>query len=320
MTEYSYESRADAPSVARKAAELRRLELTVTRRLDGLLSGEFLGRLPGPGTEPAAARPYSTGDDARQIDWNLSARSLVPQIRNTDADRELETWIIVDRSASLDFGTTVCEKREIALSAVAAFAFLALRHGNRVGIIAAGGDSLLRLGPGSTRVAVMAALSRLYDMPKHEGPAGEQADLTAALRQLARSNVRRGQAVVISDFLDERDWQSAMRRLRLRHDIVACQIFDPRELELPAIGLVSMVDTESGRTMHVQTNSKALRARYERAARERNEKIAHDVRSAGGEHLALATDRDWVLDIARFVITRRRMLRQASRHVPVGVS
>ena len=119
MTEAVYTPRADAPSLARKAAELRRLELLVTRRLDGLLSGEFLGRLPGPGTEPASARPYGAGDDARQIDWNLTARSLAPQIRTTDADRELETWIVVDRSASLDFGTTLCEKREVALAAVA---------------------------------------------------------------------------------------------------------------------------------------------------------------------------------------------------------
>ena len=315
-----YTPRHDAPGLARKAAELRRLELLVTRRLDGLLSGEYLGRLPGPGTEPAAARPYGAGDDARQIDWNLTARSLSPQIRTTDADRELETWIVLDGSASLDFGTTLCEKREIALAAVAAFAFLALRHGNRVGVFVAGGDSVVRLGPASTRIATMAALSRVYDLPRREGPAGERADLAAALDQLVRSRRRRGQAVVISDFLDDGDWTAALRRVHARHDVVACQVRDPRELELPAIGLVSMVDTESGRKLHVQTNSRALRGRYERAARERDERIARDIRSGGAEHLTLSTDRDWLLDIAGFVTMRRRMLRQTSRRLPTGVS
>ena len=99
-----------------------------------------------------------------------------------------------------------------------------------------------------------------------------------------------------------------------------CQILDPRELELPAIGLLSMVDTESGRQLHVQTNSRALRGRYERAARERDERIARDIRSGGAEHLTLSTDRDWLLDIARFVTMRRRMLRQTSRRLPTGVS
>jgi uncharacterized protein (DUF58 family) len=320
MTDYTYEARDDAPGIARKATELRRLELTVTRRLDGLLSGEFLGRLPGPGTEPAAARAYGAGDDARQIDWNLTARSLEPQVRSTDADRELETWIVVDRSGSLDFGTTLCEKREVALAAVAAFAFLGLRHGNRVGVLVAGGDSVLRLGPGSTRVTIMAALSRLYDMPRTESPAADRADLSAALNQLARGNQRRGQVIVISDFLDSGDWAGALRRVKARHDVVACQIVDPRELALPAIGLVSMVDTESGRTMHVQTNSRALRARYERAAQERDDKIKKELRRAGAEHFALSTDRDWVIDIARFVVNRRRTLRQASRRIPAGVS
>jgi uncharacterized protein (DUF58 family) len=128
--------------VAAKAAELRRLELLVSRKLDGLLSGEFLGRVTGPGSEPAAARPYVAGDDARKIDWNLTARSLDAQVRSTDADRELETWIVVDRSASLDFGTAQQQKSEVAFAAAAAFAFLAARHGNRVGMVVAGRDRI----------------------------------------------------------------------------------------------------------------------------------------------------------------------------------
>ncbi|HMC41972.1 MAG TPA: DUF58 domain-containing protein, partial [Acidimicrobiales bacterium] len=102
--------------MAAKAELLRRLELAVTRRLDGMLSGDYLAYATGPGTEPAGARPYGPGDDARRIDWNLTARALSPHVRTTEADRELETCLVVDRSASLDFGTAEREKRELALA------------------------------------------------------------------------------------------------------------------------------------------------------------------------------------------------------------
>ncbi len=152
--------------VARKAAELRRLELVVTRRLDGLLRGEFLGRQSGPGSEVAGARAYEAGDDSRWIDWNLTARSITPQVRTTEADRELQTWTIVDRSASMSFGTGDREKSEVAFAAAAAFGFLTARHGNRFGVLVAGGDKIVRLGPSSTRPELLATLSKLYDVPR----------------------------------------------------------------------------------------------------------------------------------------------------------
>lgn len=298
--------------VAAKAAELRRLELLVTRKLDGLLNGEFLGRVAGPGTEPAAARPYVAGDDARKIDWNLSARSLEAQVRSTDADRELETWIVVDRSASLDFGTADREKSEVAFAAAAAFAFLAARHGNRVGIVVAGGEKPERIGTASTRTTLLALLSRLYDMPRCEGTPARGADLEGALDDLVRAQHRRGQVVVVSDFLDHGDWDRALRRLTARHDVIASQIVDPRELALPPVGLVSMVDAETGRAVHVQTNSPRLRERYALAAKERQARITTMVRSSGAQHMSLSTDRDWLFDIVRFVVGRRQVRRAAA--------
>ncbi len=130
-----------------KATVLRRLELDVTRRLEGLVSGDYLALATGPGTDPAGARPYGPGDDARHIDWNLSARTLSPQVRTTDADRELETSVVVDRSASLDFGTAHREKREAALAAVAAFGFLTVRSGNCLSCLITGGSDLVWLPP-----------------------------------------------------------------------------------------------------------------------------------------------------------------------------
>ena len=302
---------AGVPDATARAAALRRLELAVTRRLDGLVSGEYLGRLPGPGSDRVGARPLEAGDDARAIDWSLTARSLVPHVRTTDADRELETWLVADRSASLDFGTAEREKREVVLAAAAAFGALTTRGGNRLGMLIAGGPDLTRIEPAATRRAMLAALARLHDTPRRDGPPGPGADLTAALVRLERLHNRHGQVVVLSDFLDDGDWATSLRRLALRHQVVAVQITDPREHELPAVGLLSVVDTETGRAMHVQTNSSALRERYAAAAAARHRGIARRIAGAGVEHLVLSTDRDWLTDVARFVLERRA--RRATR-------
>jgi uncharacterized protein (DUF58 family) len=300
MTDPSLPS-APPATVAAKATVLRRLELDVARRLDGLLTGDYLAAAAGPGTERAGARPYEPGDDARRMDWNLTARSLSPFVRTTDADREMESWVVADRSASLDFGTANYEKREVVLAAVAAFGFLTARHGNRLGVLVAGHERVARIPARSGRVAVLAALSALYDTPRAAGAPGSQGDLAAALTTLNRTQRRRGQVIVVSDFLDDSDWSTAIRHLARRHQVVAAHVTDPRELHLPAVGILGVIDPETGRRLHVQTNSAALRRRYEDAAASRHQKIRRMLLEAGAEHLHLSTDRDWLIDVARFI-------------------
>jgi uncharacterized protein (DUF58 family) len=283
---------------------LRRLELDVTRRLEGLLSGDYLSFTRGPGTEPADARPYEPGDDARRMDWSLTARASSPYVRTTDADRELETWVVVDRSASLDFGTAEREKREVALAAVAAFGFLTVRGGNRLGVLIAGGDELHRLPAQSGRTGLLVALTVVYETPRRERAPGPSAGLGGALERMERTLPRRGQVVIVSDFLDT-GWALPLRRLALRHQVIAVHVTDPRELALPAVGMLSVVDTETGRLLHVQTSSPSLRARYAAAAEERFQQVGRDLEQAGAEYLNLSTGRDWALDVARFVGHRR---------------
>jgi uncharacterized protein (DUF58 family) len=307
VTEVNASDGVGVAAVSSKAAQLRRLELEVTIRLDGMLRGDFTGLLAGPGSETAGTRTYDVGDDARRIDWNLTARSLTPQVRTTEADRELHTWLIVDRSPSMDFGTARYEKRDVAFAVAAAFGFLTTRHGNQFGILVAGGNRITRIGPASTRAALFASLSKLYDITRIDGGPADSVNVCAAMLELERTRPRRGQVVVISDFLEDHEWVTAMRRLAFRHQVVAVQIVDPRELALPAIGIAAFVDPETGRRLHVQTNAAALRSRYEAAARERHESIAHAIRAAGAEHLVLETDRDWLIDIVKFVAGRRSM-------------
>jgi uncharacterized protein (DUF58 family) len=287
-----------------KSAVLRRLELEVRRRLDGRLTGDYVSMATGSGSERAGARRYEPGDDARKIDWSLTARSLDAHVRTTEADRELHTVVVVDRSPSLDFGTARREKREVVLATLAAFGVLTGRSGNRLGVVIAGGEQLTHLPPRQSRAGVLAALSRVYDTPRGDVRPDAAADLAAALKWAERTQHHRGQIVVASDFLDRSGWADGLHRLALRHRVIAVHVTDPRELELAPVGMLGVVDVESGRHLHVQTNSSRLRARYAEAARTRHDGIVAAIRNTGADYLHLSTDRDWVLDLARFV-TRR---------------
>ena len=167
-----------------------------TRRLDGMLRGEFLGRQSGPGSEVAGARRYEAGDDSRWIDWNLTARSITPQVRTTEADRELQTWTVVDRSASMNFGTGEREKSEVAFAAAAAFGFLTARHGNRFGLLVAGGDDVVRVSARPRPVRNCSRRCReLYDVPRRTqrvGPTTPTSRPTLASLERARHRARPG--------------------------------------------------------------------------------------------------------------------------------
>jgi uncharacterized protein (DUF58 family) len=302
---------ATAGEVAGTAEVLRPQELDIRHRLDGILSGDHRTAAIGPGSERAGAREYQPGDDARRIDWSLTARSLEPHVRTTEADRELETWVVADRSASLDFGTADREKREVVLAVAAAFGVLTVRSANRFGVVVAGAGSLHPRPAKTGRAAMMATLAALQLTPRRE-PGGDGGDLADALLRLRRTQARRGQVVVASDFLDRGDWQSQLRVLALRHQVIAVHITDPRELDLPDVGMLTVVDPETGRELHVHTGSGGLRERYAAAARQRHTDIRGSLRAAGAEYLHLSTDRDWVLDVLQFATGRRARLRSGA--------
>jgi uncharacterized protein (DUF58 family) len=282
---------------------LRQLELAVTRALDGLLHGDYRGLVPGAGSEAGEGRLYQPGDDVRRIDWNLTARTTVPHVRDTIAERELETWFVVDGTASLDFGTARYEKRWLAMTAVAAFGFLAARGGNRIGAVVFDGDGTTVLPPRGGRAAVLGLLRRLDQRDRAGEGVTPLADALRKVRHLAR---RRGLVVVVSDLLDGSDWPKELRALAARHDVVVAQPRDPREDELPPVGLLMLVDPETGARREVQTASAKVRARFAEAAAEQRATQARTVRAAGANHLELSTDRAWLLDVVRFVIARRR--------------
>ena len=282
---------------------LRLLELDVRRRLDGLLQGNHLGLVPGPGSEPGEARTYSPGDDVRRMDWAVTARTTIPHIRETVADRELETWVVVDLSASLDFGTAACEKRDLAVAGMAAVAHLTGGGGNRIGAIIANGEQTVRVPPRGGLAHARSLVRKVAETPRAKE--GVRGDLADALEQLRRPPRRRGLAVVISDFLGDTNWERPLRALSTRHELIAIEVLDPRDIDLPEVGTVVLSDPESGRQREVHASA-LLRKEFGAAAAEHRARVAAAVRRAGGGHLVLRTDSDWIADTVRFVVARKR--------------
>lgn len=284
-------------------ASLRTLELTVRGRLDGLLQGNHIGLVPGPGSEPGEARAYQPGDDVRRMDWAVTARTTQPHVRQTVADRELETWVVLDLSPSLDFGTASCEKRDLAIAALAAVTHLTRGGGNRIGVVAATGEKTVRLPARGGLTYARGVLRTVASIPR--APEGTRGDLASAIEQLRRPPRRRGLAVVISDFLGEPDWERPLRALSARHELLAVEVLDPRELELPDVGTVVLSDPETGRQREVQTTPLLCRE-FAAAASEHRDRVATALRRSGAAQLTLRTDTDWIADIVRFALSRKR--------------
>ncbi|WP_370949298.1 DUF58 domain-containing protein [Amycolatopsis sp. cg5] len=287
----------------RLEAGLKTLELEVRRRLDGLLQGNHLGLVPGPGSEPGEARPYQPGDDVRRMDWAVTARTTTPHIRETVADRELETWVVADLSASLDFGTALCEKRDLVVCAMAAVAHLTGGGGNRLGALITNGSDVTRIPARGGLPHARGLVRRLADTPR--APEGVRGDLASAIEQLRRPPRRRGLAVVISDFLGGTEWQRPLRALSARHELIGIEIVDPRDVDLPEVGTVVLADPESGRQREVHATP-LLRKEFSAAAHAHRQEVAAALRRAGAAHLTLRTDSDWIADMVRFVVARKR--------------
>jgi uncharacterized protein (DUF58 family) len=283
---------------------LRRLQLMVRRKLDGLLHGDYLGLLSGTGSEAGESREYRPGDDVRRMDWPVTARTMVPHIRQTVADRELEAWLAIDLSPSLDFGTARCSKRDLAIFAAAGIVHLVVRGGNRIGAVVTNGEHLSHWPARPGRLNAQALMLRILNTARSNST--QDTNLAELLVRLQRPPRRRGQVVVISDFLAQPGWEIPMRKLAVRHDVLAIEIVDPRELELPDVGVLMLEDAETGEIHEVQTASKDFRSSYQQAAAQQRQQIATVLRTAGAAHLQLSTSSDWLVEIVKFVVRRRQ--------------
>jgi uncharacterized protein (DUF58 family) len=280
---------------------LRALEITVARRMEGLLAGDYRSRLLGRGSELAQIRPYTLGDDVRQIDWNVTARTGEPHVRVQHAERVLVTWLVLDTSPSMNFGTAERRKTDVAEGAAIAIGHVATRRGNRLGVVTFGDANPLSTPVRQGRRGLLGLLTALHEEAEEpEGRVGATS-LGEAIRRADALARQRSFVVLVSDFRGPDDWRRPLLQLAGRHDVVAVEIRDPREQELPNAGELWLVDPETGRQLRVDTRSAKLRQRFAAAAAAERGHVAQTFASLGVRHVVLTTSGDWLRELALFL-------------------
>jgi uncharacterized protein (DUF58 family) len=283
---------------------LRALDLSIGRRVESLLAGDFRSTLLGSGTELAQVRPYQVGDDVRRIDWNVTARTGEPHVRVDLADRVMVTWLLLDTSPSMSFGTADRRKADVAEGVSLALGHAATRRGNRLGIVTFGDANRRTVPPRQGRTGLLGLLTALRVEPE-PGRTGATS-LVEALRRAAAVAAQRAFVVIVSDFRGPLDWRRALLALAGRHDVLAVEVRDPREQELPNVGELWLVDPETGKQLRVDTRNARLRERFAVAAANERREIARTLASGGVRHLVLSTAGDWLRPLATFLQRRQR--------------
>jgi uncharacterized protein (DUF58 family) len=284
---------------------LRALDVSIARRMEGLLAGDFRSNVLGTGSELAMIRPYEPGDDVRRIDWNVTARTNEPHVRVDLAERVLVTWLALDTSPSMQFGTADRRKADVAEGVAIALGHLATRRGNRLGVATFGGPEQLTLPPTQGRAGLVGLLAALRGDPEAEGEAPGQTSLGAAISRVGAFARQRSLIVLVSDFRGAHDWRRPLLELAGRHDVIAVEIRDPREQELTNVGLLWLVDPETGRQLRVDTRSRRLRERFALAAQAERAQVAQVLTSVGVRHVVLSTSGDWLRNLVVFLRRRR---------------
>jgi len=285
------------------AAALRALQIEVGRRLQGMLAGDYRSSHYGEGIELAQVRPYVPGDDVRRIEWNVTARMGEPHVRVNMAERVLVTWLLLDTSPSMHFGTADRRKADVADGVALALGHVATRRGNRLGVTTFGDRNPTTLPPHQGRHGLLGLLGALQREPE-ELELGATS-LGAALRRTGAIARQRGVVAIVSDFRGPLDWRKPLLEVMSRHEVLAVEIRDPREQELPDMGDLWLVDPETGRQVRVDTSSRALRERFAHAASEERTGVARVLSALGVPHAVLSTSGDWLRPLAVFLGGRR---------------
>ena len=310
-------------------ALLRRLEWTVIRRLDGLLHGDYRTLFRGFGLDLADLREYQFNDDVRRIDWNVTARMQTPYVREYHEDREVSAWFLVDLSGSIGFGSGAQTKHMLTVDFVAVMARLLSGHGNAVGAMCYGQrvDQVIAARTGRRHVLhlLQQLETRGQSLPSSRQGAGSPqsrstgtaTDLGELLRAATQLIKRRSLVFVVSDFISEPGWPSALAQLSQRHEVVAIRMHDPLESSLPDIGLITVEDAETGEQLFVDTADRAFRRRFEAIAATRENTLREALARAGVDALELSTEEDLADGVLRFAdLRRQRSRRNAGRSMP----
>jgi uncharacterized protein (DUF58 family) len=275
------------------------LDVGVNRLVARMLPGDRRAAGIGLGTELAQLRPYEVGDDVRHIDPAATARSGgQPHVRLHVPERALTTWIVLDVSPSMAFGTARRLKADVAEGVALVFGRLGVRRAGSVGLVTFGAAVPRVLPPRGSKPGLVALQRMLSEGVAPDGQYDPEG-LSGALRRTARLARLPGLVVAISDFRDQRNWERALGSLRVRHSVIAVEVVDPREAEVPAVGNLALIDPETGARIEVNTSSRRVRERFAKLERERRDGVASELRRLRINHVALSTGEDWLLTLGR---------------------
>jgi uncharacterized protein (DUF58 family) len=283
---------------------LRALDIAIGRRVEGMLAGDYRSNLLGTGSELAMIRPYVPGDDVRRIDWNVTARTNEPHVRVDLAERALVSWLALDISASMQFGTGERRKADVAEGVAVALGHLATRRGNRLGVVTFGGEGIHTLPPRQGRAGLVGLLAALRT--EHGDGHANGTSLADGLARTGALARQKSLVVAVSDFRGPRDWREPLLKLAGHHDVVAVEIRDPREEELTNVGLLWLVDPETGRQLRVDTRSPRLRERFAVAAAAERTEVKRAFAAVGVRHVVLTTSGDWLRTLVVFLRRSQR--------------
>ena len=293
-------------------SSMRQLEIRTRRMVTDSLAGAYHSVFKGRGMDFDEVREYTPGDEVRTIDWNVTARAGRPFVKKFTEERELTIFLLVDISASGNFGSGVASKRDLAAELASVLAFSAIRNSDKVGLMLYTDRVERYLPPKKGRRHVLRVVRDiLYHVPQATGT-----DTVKALDVANRLLHRRAIVFLISDFettanptVVRADLRRAMRRTNRRHDLVAVHVEDPREKELPDVGIVALEDAESGEVIELDTASRSVRRRFKEMSLERGRRLVSDFRSEGIDTLQLQTDAAYMPALQRFFKTRERRRR-----------
>ena len=287
---------------------LRRLNLPVTRRLEGLLQGEYRSPSRGDGLDLADLREYQFHDDVRRMDWNATARLGTPYVREYLEDREIPVWFLLDMSPSMSFEGVSVSKHAVLMEFTTLMCRLMLSRGNRAGAMIFSGRVDRTIPARGGRQQLLQILSAVAS----HRPSQNITDLKQALQDAASAIRRRSLVFVVSDFISTAGWEKALTLLAMRHDVIAVRLSDALETRLPDLGFLTFQDAESGEQLFVDTHDRDFRARFATIADQREAALRAAFEKSGVDVVELATEDDVMDALMRFAEMRKQSLRRPS--------
>jgi uncharacterized protein (DUF58 family) len=299
----------DAQLIREILSKVRQVEIKTNRLVDDSLAGRYHSVFKGRGMNFDEVREYVPGDEVRTIDWNVTARTGQPFVKKFVEERELTILLLIDVSASGDFGSASQSKRERMAELGSVLAFSAVRNSDKVGLILFTDDVELYIPPAKGRSHILRVIREILFFQ----PRGRKTDLAAPLDFASRVVRRRAVTFLVSDFCLEGDFQQTLNRLKpklqatsKRHDVVAVSVTDHREHQLPEIGLLTIEDAETGEQVELDTGRADIRESFASYAGQCHRQLRRAVRSSGVELLELSTDKPYLPALMTFFSKRER--------------